>query len=95
MLGSKAMAHVRLGQFDDAAAWSVKAAMQPNAHILILAMAAFCHVLAGRIGEAHSYAEAIRRAQPRFGVEEYLNAFQFSADAAALFRTAAAKIGMA
>ena len=95
MLGSKAMAHVRLGQFDEAAAWSVKAAMQPNAHILILAMAAFCHVLAGRIEEARTYAEAIRRAQPRFGVEEYLNAFQFSADAAALFRTAAAKIGMA
>jgi len=95
MLGSKAMAHVRLGQFDEAAAWSAKAAMQPNAHILILAIAAFCHVLAGRIEEARTYAEAIRRAQPRFGVEEYLNAFQFSADAAALFRQAAGKIGMA
>jgi TolB-like protein/DNA-binding SARP family transcriptional activator len=95
MLGSKAMAHVRLGQFDEAATWSVKAAMQPNAHILILAIAAFCHVLAGRIEEARTYAEAIRRAQPRFGVEEYLNAFQFSADAAALFRQAAGKIGMA
>jgi TolB-like protein/DNA-binding SARP family transcriptional activator len=95
MLGSKAMAHVRLGEFDEAAAWSVKAAMRPNAHILILAIAAFCHVLAGRIEEARTYAEAIRRAQPRFGVEEYLNAFQFSADAAALFRQAAGKIGMA
>ena len=94
MLGSKAMAHVRLGQFDEAAAWSVKAATQPNAHILILAIAAFCHVLAGRIAEARSYAEAIRRAQPRFGVEEYLNAFQFSTDAATLFRSAARKIGL-
>ncbi len=36
---------------------SVKAAMQPNAHILILAIAAFCHVLAGRIEEARTYAE--------------------------------------
>ena len=94
MLGSKAMAHVRLGQFDEAAAWSVKAAAQPNAHILILAIAAFCHVLAGRNAEARSYAEAIRRAQPRFGVEEYLNAFQFAPDAATLFRSAARKIGM-
>jgi DNA-binding SARP family transcriptional activator len=94
MLGSKAMAYVRLGQFDEAAAWSVKAAMQPNAHVLILAIAAFCHVLAGRIEEARTYAEAVRRAQPRFGVDEYLNAFQFSADAAALFRRAAGKIGM-
>jgi tetratricopeptide (TPR) repeat protein len=95
MLGSKAMAHVRLGQFDEAAAWSRKAAMQPNAHILILAIAAFCHVLAGRIEQGRTYADAIRRAQPQFGVEEYLNAFQFSADAAALFRQAAGKIGMA
>jgi TolB-like protein/DNA-binding SARP family transcriptional activator len=95
MLGSKAMANVRLGQFDEAAAWSVKAAMQPNAHILILAIAAFCHVLAGRIEQARTYADAIRRAQPRFGVDEYLKAFQFSTDAAALFRHAAGKIGMA
>jgi hypothetical protein len=89
------MAHVRLGQFDDAAAWSVKAATQPNAHILILAIAAFCHVLAGRIEEARIYAQAIHQTQPRFGIEEYLNAFRFSADAAALFRQAAGKIGMA
>ena len=60
MLGSRAMAHVRLGQFDEAAAWSVKAAMQPNAHVLILAIAAFCHVLAGKIEEARAYAAAIR-----------------------------------
>jgi DNA-binding SARP family transcriptional activator len=95
MLGSKAMAHVRLGQFDEAAAWSVKAAMQPNAHVLILAIAAFCHVLAGRLEEANAYAEAIRRARPQFSVDEYLNAFQFCAETAALFRQAAGKIGMA
>ena len=95
MLGSKAMAHVRLGQFDEAAAWAIKAAMKPNAHVLILAIAAFCHVLAGRLEEACAYAEAIRRARPRFGVDEYLNAFQFCAETAALFRQAAGKIGMA
>ncbi|MBV8746121.1 MAG: hypothetical protein JO134_13875 [Xanthobacteraceae bacterium] len=95
MLGSKAMALVRLGRFDEAAAWSVKAAMQPNAHILILAMAALCHVLAGKIAQARMYAETIRRAQPRFSVDEYLTAFHFSDDAAALFRQAAGKIGMA
>ena len=94
MLGSKAMALVRLGQFDEAAAWSVRAAAQPNAHTLILAIAAFCHVLAGRIENARSYAQAIRRAQPRFGIDEYLHAFQFSTDAAALFRKAAGEIGL-
>jgi TolB-like protein len=95
ILGSRAMAHVRLGQFEEAAAWSVKAAMQPNAHVLILAMAAFCQVLAGRIEDAHAYADATRAARPGFGVDEYLNSFQFSADAAALFRQAARRIGLA
>ncbi|MBV8925095.1 MAG: transcriptional regulator [Bradyrhizobium sp.] len=94
MLASKAMAHARLDQYDEAAAWSAKAAMQPNAHILIVATAAFCHVLAGRIGKAYAYAEAIRRARPRFSVDEYLTAFQVSAEAAVLFRQAAGKIGM-
>ena len=68
---------------------------QPNAHVLILAIAALCHVLAGRVEEARAYAAAIRGAQPRFGVEDYLHAFQFSADAAALFRQAAQRIGLA
>jgi len=94
MLGSRSMAHVRLRQFDEAATWSAKAAMQPNAHVLILAIAAFCHALAGRIEEARAYAAAIRKVRPGFTVDDYLNAFQFSADAALLFRKAAEKVGL-
>ena len=36
MLGTRAMAHLRLGQFDEAADWAVKAAARPNAHAHIL-----------------------------------------------------------
>ena len=95
MLGSKAMAHVRLRQFDEAATWSAKAAMQPNAHILILAIAAFCHALSGRMEQARGYASAIRKARPLFTVDDYLNAFQFSADVTPIFREAADRIGLA
>ena len=95
MLGSKAMALVRLGRFDEAAAWSGKAAAQPNAHVLILAIAAFCHALAGRNEDARTYFLAIRTTEPRFHVNDYLDAFQFSADTAALFRQAAGRIGLA
>ena len=94
MLGSRSMAHVRLRQFKEAATWSAKAAMQPNAHVLILAIAAFCHALAGRIDEARAYAATIRKVRPAFTVDDYLNAFQFSADAALLFRKAAEKVGL-
>ena len=32
MLGARALAHVRLGQFEEAAEWALKAAARPNAH---------------------------------------------------------------
>jgi TolB-like protein len=94
MLGSRAIALVRLGRFDEAAAWSVKAAAQPNAHALILAIAALSHALAGRVDDARAYVTAVRRIQPRFTMDDYLSAFQFSDDAAALFRQAAGRISL-
>ena len=95
ILGSRAMALVRLKHFEEAATWSVRAAAQPNAHVLILAIAALCHALAGKIDDAQIYAAAIRTKAPRFGVDDYLTSFQFSADAAGLFRQAAQRIGLA
>ena len=47
MLGARAMALVRLGRFEEAADWGVKAAARPNAHAHILAIAA-CTPGAGR-----------------------------------------------
>jgi TolB-like protein/Tfp pilus assembly protein PilF len=95
ILGSRAMALVRLGRFEEAAAWSVRAAAQPNAHALILMIAALCHVLAGRLDEGRAYAATTRAKNASFSLDDYLTAFQFSADAAALFRQAAARIGFA
>jgi DNA-binding SARP family transcriptional activator/Flp pilus assembly protein TadD len=95
MLGSRAMALVRLGRFEEGATWSQKAAAQPNAHVLILVIAALCHALAGRIEEARSYAAAARARERSFALDDYLAAFQFCPDAVALFRQAAARIGWA
>ena len=47
MLGARAMALVRLGRFEEAADWAVKAAARPNAHPHILAIAAFSLALCG------------------------------------------------
>src|SRR6478735_7886406 len=94
MLGSRAIALVRLGSYEEGADWSLKAAAQPNAHVLIFMIAALCHALAGRIEEARSYAAAARARAPSFGLDDYLTAFQFSPDAATLFRQAAARIGL-
>lgn len=94
MLGARAMAHVRLGQFDEAAEWAIKASARPNAHNIILAIAAHCLALAGRVEEGRVFAAMIRKSLPNFSVEDFLATFRFSPDADALFRKGASKVGL-
>ena len=91
MLGARAMALVRLGQFEEAAEWAVKAAARPNAHAHILAIAAYCLALAGRREPARTYLAAIRKTLPRYRIDDFLTAMQFSPDDAALFLKAAVR----
>ncbi len=95
MLGSRAIAHVRLGQFAEAAEWSVKAAARPNAHQHIQAIAALSLSLAGQLDEARVYVAKIRRKTPGYGIADYLRSFQYCPEAAALFTKGARRIGMA
>ena len=95
MLGARAMALVRLGRLEEAAGWAVKAAARPNAHTHILAIAAYTLALAGSLDEARSYAAAIRRTLPRYGIADFLGAFRFDGEGAALFRKGARRVGMA
>src|SRR4029450_10808264 len=52
MLGTRAVALVRLEQFEEGASWAVKAAARPNAFPHIHAIAACCLALAGAAHEA-------------------------------------------
>ncbi len=94
MLGARAMALVRLGRFEEAADWAVKAAARPNAHAHILAIAALCLTMAGRLPEAQGFVVVLRKAVPRYRIDDFLAAFSFSADAQPLFRQAARRIGI-
>jgi DNA-binding SARP family transcriptional activator len=93
MLASRAIAHVRLGQLDEAVEWAVRATGRPNAHAHILAIAAQCLALAGRRDEARTFVTRVRERVPAYGVEEFLRAFRFAPDAEELFRQAARQIG--
>ena len=92
MLGSRAMALVRLGRFEEAADWGVKAAARPNAHAHILAIAAYSLALAGRLDEARGYLASIRKTQPRYDVDSFLRAMQFEPEGEKLFREGAKRI---
>jgi TolB-like protein len=95
MLATHALAHARLGEYDAAAAWALKAAARPNAHAHIVAIAAHCLALAGRTDEARTYAARIRTTMPHYGLDDFLGAFRFTEDAQALFRGSARLIGFA
>jgi DNA-binding SARP family transcriptional activator len=95
MLATHALAHARLGNFEEAAMWATKAAARPNAHTHVVAIAAHCLALAGRMDEARSVANRVRQSIPDYSVEHFFSAFRFTPDAQALFRRAAQLIGFA
>jgi TolB-like protein len=89
MLGTRALAHARLGQFEEAADWAVKATMRPNAHAHILAIAAHCLSLAGRGDEARAFAARIHQTRPGYSMLDFLRSFRFTTKDEALFQSAA------
>lgn len=93
MLASRAIAHVRLGELQEAAEWAVRAASRPNAHVHILAIAIECLVLAERIEEARALVARLRSRMPAYSVHDFLRAFRFAPDTEQLFRSGARRIG--
>lgn len=94
MMGARAMAHARLGEFEAAAEWALKAAARPNAHVIILAIAAHCLALAGRQDEARTFAAKIRSTLPNYRADDFIATFRFDRDGEALFRNGAKLIGL-
>ena len=94
MLGARAMALVRLKKFDEAAEFGVKAAARPNAHAHIRAIAACCLALSDRSDEGRALVASIHKTLPHYRVDDFLAAFRFGADGAALFRKGAKRIGI-
>ncbi len=94
MLGARAMALVRLGRFEEAAAAAVEAANRPNAHVHIFAIAACTLALAGRLDEARVRMAAARQAVPGYGMSEFMSAFRFDAEGEGRFREGARLIGV-
>jgi DNA-binding SARP family transcriptional activator len=94
MLGTRAVSLARLGEYNEAAEWAMKAAARPNAHQHIMAIAAFTLGLADRLDEANTYKAKIRERVPNYAMADFLAAFRYAPDAADLFRRGGARIGI-
>jgi len=95
MLAVRALALVRLGRIQEAADWAMKAAMRPNAHVHVVAIAAHCLALADRMDEALGFLAVIRRSHPAYRVGDLLATFRLGEEAQALLREGARRIGLA
>jgi tetratricopeptide (TPR) repeat protein len=93
MLASRAAALVRLGRFEEAAEWSIKAAARPNAHAHILAIAAYSLALAGRPDEARVHLASIHKTSPSYRVDDLIAAMRLAPEGERLFREGAKRIG--
>ena len=93
MLGSRALAHIRLGELDEGADWAVKAVGRPNAHAHIVAIAASALALTNRPDEARKLVARIRERLPSYDVESFLRAFRFDRETEKLLRNGARTIG--
>ncbi|KAG1203170.1 hypothetical protein G6F35_012096 [Rhizopus arrhizus] len=78
MLAVRALALARLGRIEEAADWALKAAMRPNAHVHILAIAAHCLAIADRVDEALGFLPLIRKSHPAYRVDDLLAAFRLT-----------------
>jgi len=94
MLGARAISLARLGQYDEAADWAMKAAARPNAHQHIMAIAALTLGLAGRTQDANAYKARILERVPNYAMKDFLAAFRYSPDAEALFKKAGRSVGI-
>jgi tetratricopeptide (TPR) repeat protein len=93
-LGTRCMALARLGEYDEAAEWGMKAAARPNAHQHIMAIAAIALGLAGRVDEAGEYTAKVRARVPNYRLADFLAAFRCAPEAAALFTQGARRVGV-
>lgn len=94
ILGARAMALVRLGRLEEAAAAATQAAGRPNAHAHIYAIAACTLALADRDEDARTHAAAVQAATPGYGVADFLRAFRFDPEGEARFREGARRAGL-
>lgn len=78
-----------LGRYADAAAFATRAARQPNAHYQVLAIAAYCNMLAENIETARTFYDELRSVRPAYSTTDFFRAFRHqSQQNAALIRGA-------
>jgi TolB-like protein/Tfp pilus assembly protein PilF len=81
MLGTRAFAHMALGEHDEAAQWAERAARAPGAHVLIAMIAVAAHAAAGDDARAGAWAVNVRARHPTLTRADFFRSFPMKLDA--------------
>lgn len=75
MLGTRAFAHLVLGEGAEAARWAERAARAPGAHVLIAMIASAMHAIAGDETASAAWAANVRERNPALTREDFFRSF--------------------
>jgi TolB-like protein/DNA-binding winged helix-turn-helix (wHTH) protein len=81
MLGTRALAHMAVGEDAEAANWAERAARSPGAHVLIAMIAAAAHALNADAERAALWAANVRARNPVLRREDFCGSFPMKSDA--------------
>jgi TolB-like protein len=82
MQGTRAFAHIVLGEDQQSAYWAERAARSPGAHVLIAMIAAAAHALAGDMARASSWTANVRERNASLTREDFFRSFPMKSEAA-------------
>jgi TolB-like protein len=82
MLGTRAFAHLVLGEDAEAARWAERAARAPGAHVLIAMIACAMKAIAGDEAAAGAWAANVRERNPALTREDFFRSFPMKTAAA-------------
>lgn len=80
MMGTRAFAHMSVGNDAEAADWAERAARSPGAHVLIAMIAAVAHSLKGDAARAGWWAANVRQRNATLRRDDFLRAFPMKSD---------------
>ena len=80
MLGTRAFAHLALGEDSAAAEWAERAAVAPGAHVLIAMIAVAAQALGGDADRAASWAANVRGRDPVLGRADFFRSFPMKSE---------------
>lgn len=80
MLGTRSMMHIAAGEYDDAVAWSERAARSPGAHAFMAMIAAATRLMAGDERAAKVWAHDVRARNPQASCEDFFRGYPIRAE---------------